>query len=348
MELSLARIAEIIEGNVIGNPHKMIQGVASFDDADPGEITYAENVKFLKKIAETEAGAGIVPRDFKTSSKNMVQVDNPKLAFAKVLERFNPKQQPSPGISSNAYIGKQFTCGDKVSIAPFSVIGDNVTIGDHVVLRPHVVIGNNVVLGDDVMIYPHVTILDNCRLGNRVTIHAGTVIGSDGFGFVPDGKEYYKIPHTGIVQIDDDVEIGAGNTIDRATLGKTWICQGVKTDNLVHIAHNVTVGKNSIIVAQVGISGSVTIGENAILLGQAGVIGHLTIGDNVTVGAQSGVAKSIKDDEVVSGSPAISHRLNLKVYNMIPRLPELNKRLIKIEKKLKRIEDAKKDHGKNV
>lgn len=345
MELSLARIADIIKGNVIGDAQKMIQGVASFDDATDEEITCAENVKFLKTIDETGAGAVIVPKDFKTSSKNMVQVDNPKLAFAKVLERFNPKQQPPPGISSSAYVGRQFTCSGEVSIAPFSVIGDNVTFGDRVILRPHVVIGNNVVLGDDVTIYPHVSILDNCRIGNRVTIHAGTVIGSDGFGFVPNGDTYYKIPHAGIVQIDDDVEIGAGNTIDRATFGKTWIKKGVKTDNLVHIAHNVTVGKNSVIVAQVGISGSVTIGENAILAGQAGVAGHLTIGDNVTVGGQSGVVKSLPDGETVSGSYAMSHRLYLRVQKIFPQLPELKKRLTDLEKKLKKIEESERKNG---
>ena len=348
MELSLARIAEIIEGNVIGEVNKMIQGIAPFDEATGGEITFAENVKYLKKIGETNSGAVIVPRDFETSSKTIVQVDNPKLAFAKVLELFNPQRKPTQGISSSAYVGRQFTCGGEVSIAPFSVIGDNVTFGNRVTLYPHVVIGDNVLMGDDVTIFPNVTILASCRIGNRVTIHAATVIGSDGFGFAPDGKKYYKIPHTGIVQIDDDVEIGAGNTIDRATFGKTWIRQGVKTDNLVHIAHNVTVGKNSVIVAQVGISGSVTIGENAILAGQAGVVGHLTIGDNVTVGAQSGVAKSIKGDEVVSGSPAVPHRLWLKVQRIVPRLPELKKKLEEIDKRLRKIEDSRLDHEKNL
>jgi UDP-3-O-[3-hydroxymyristoyl] glucosamine N-acyltransferase len=180
-----------------------------------------------------------------------------------------------------------------------------------------------------------------------VIIHAGTVIGSDGFGFAPDGKKYYKIPHIGRVQIDDDVEIGAGNTIDRATFGKTWIKSGVKTDNLVHIAHNVTVGENSILVAQVGISGSVTIGKNAILAGQAGVVGHLNIGDNVTIGAQAGVAQSVSGDEIVSGSPAIPHRLWLRVQKILPRLPDLKKKLQEIEKRLDKIERSKNENGEN-
>ena len=347
MELSLARIAEVVNGEIKGDKNKNICGVAPFDDAAGDEITFAGNAKFLKKIDKTDAGAIIVPRDFQASTKNILQVDNPQLAFAKVLNLFHPPLKPEPGISSYSYIGKNFLCGREASIAPFAVIGNNVTVGHGIALSPNVVIGDNVVMGNDVRIYPNVTILERCTIGNRVIIHAGTVIGSDGFGFAPDGKKYYKIPHTGIVQIDDDVEIGAGNTIDRATFGKTWIKSGVKTDNLVHIAHNVTVGENSVLVAQVGISGSVTIGKNAILAGQAGVVGHLNIGDNVTVGAQAGVAKSVSGDEIVSGSPAIPHRLWLRVQKILPRLPELKKKLEEIEKRLKKIERSERENGKN-
>ncbi|MEA1947573.1 MAG: UDP-3-O-(3-hydroxymyristoyl)glucosamine N-acyltransferase [Thermodesulfobacteriota bacterium] len=347
MELSLTRIAEAVNGEVKGDKNKNICGVAPFDDAAGDEITFAGNAKFLKKIDKTDAGAIIVPRDFQVSTKNILQVDNPQLAFAMVLNLFYPPLKPEPGISSYAYIGKNFLCGREASIAPFAVIGNNVTVGHGIALSPNVVIGDNVVIGNDVRIYPNVTILERCTIGNRVIIHAGTVIGSDGFGFAPDGKKYYKIPHTGIVQIDDDVEIGAGNTIDRATFGKTWIKRGVKTDNLVHIAHNVTVGENSVLVAQVGISGSVTIGKNAILAGQAGVIGHLTIGDNVTIGAQAGVAKSVSGDEIVSGSPAITHRQWLRMQRILPKLPELKKKLEDIEKRLKKIERSERENGKN-
>ncbi len=341
MELSLARIAEVVNGEIKGDRNKNISGVAPFDDASGDEITFAGNAKFLKKIDETDAGAIIVPRDFQASTKNILQVDNPQLAFAMVLNLFYPHLKPKPGISPHAYIGKNFACGREASIDPFAVIGNNVTVGHRIALSPNVFVGDNVVMGNDVKIHPNVTILERCTIGNRVIIHAGTVIGSDGFGFVPDGKKYYKIPHTGIVRIDDDVEIGAGNTIDRATFGKTWIKRGVKTDNLVHIAHNVTVGENSVLVAQVGISGSVTIGKNAILAGQAGVAGHLTIGDNVTIGAQAGVAKSLSGDKIMSGSPAITHRLWLRVQRILPRLPELKKKLEDIEKRLKKIEEKK-------
>ena len=347
MELSLARIAEVVKGEIKGDKNKNICGVAPFDDAKGDEITFAGDAKFLKKIDETDAGAVIVPRDFQASTKNILRVDNPQLAFAMVLNLFYSPLKPEPGISSYSYIGKNFLCGREVSIAPFAVIGNNVTVGHCVVLHPNVVIGDNVVIGNDVQIHPNVTILEHCTIGNRVIIHAGTVIGSDGFGFAPDGKKYYKIPHTGIVQIDDDVEIGAGNTIDRATFGKTWIKSGVKTDNLVHIAHNVTVGENSVLVAQVAIGGSVSIGKNAILAGQAAIADHLILGDDVTVVGQSGVAKSVPSGETVSGSPAIPHRLWLRVQKILPRLPELKKKLEEIEKRLKKIERSERENGKN-
>jgi UDP-3-O-[3-hydroxymyristoyl] glucosamine N-acyltransferase len=216
------------------------------------------------------------------------------------------------------------------------VIGANVNIGERVWLHPGVVIGDNVSIGNDCIIYPNTTILERCIIADRVIIHAGTVIGSDGFGFAPDGKSYHKIPHTGNVQIDDDVEIGANNTIDRATFGTTHIGRGVKTDNLVHIAHNVIVGENTVIVAQVGVSGSVTIGKNVILAGQAGVAGHLTIGDGATVGPQTGVGKPVPEGQIVSsGIPEMPHRLWLRVQRLIPKLPDFNRRLSQLEKKIK-------------
>lgn len=339
MELSLEDIAKIVEGEIIGDKNKKICGAASFETANNDEITFAGGTKYLKKIDEMDAGAVLVPLDFQASKKNLVRVDNPQLAFITVLNLLHPPARPTLGINSTAYIGKAFKCGEDVSIAPFVMIGDHVSLGHRAVIHPHVVIGDKVTIGDDVQIYPNVTILERCRIGHRVTIHAGTVIGSDGFGFSPDGGKYYKIPHTGIVQIDDDVEIGAGNTIDRATFGKTWICRGVKTDNLIHIAHNVIVGENSVLVAQVGVSGSVTIGKNAILAGQAGISGHLTIGNNAIVGPKAGVAKSVKDGEIVSGASAIPHRLWLRVQNILPRLPELAKKLSNMEKRLKKIEE---------
>jgi UDP-3-O-[3-hydroxymyristoyl] glucosamine N-acyltransferase len=349
MEITLASIADIVKGKIAGDGTQKIRGAASFEDAKGDEITFAGQSKFLKNIDATDAGAILVPQNFQASGKNIVQVDNPQIAFIKILNLFHPDLRPDSGISRDAYIGRAFLCGKDISIAPFSVIGDNVTFGHRVVLHPNVVIGNNVIIGNDVKIFPNVTILERCIIGNRVTIHAGSVIGSDGFGFAPEDKKYVKIPHTGIVQIDNDVEIGAGNTIDRATFGKTWIQSGVKTDNLVHIAHNVTVGENSLLVGQVGISGSVKIGKNAILAGQAGIAGHLSIGNNAIVGPQAGVAKSVPDGETVSGTSAMPHRLWLRVQRILPKLPELAKKLSDLDLRLSRLEEQqdKSSGGRN-
>lgn len=339
MEMTLTQIANRVDGKIIGDGKKTVHGVSAFDQATPNDITLAGLPKYLKKIDETNAGAVIVPDDFEGSSKILVRVKNPQVAFAEIIAIFHPRLKRAPGISANADIGEKFICGKKSTISPFVAIGHNVTVGDRTLIFPNVVIGDHVVIGDDVILYPNVTILERCRIGNRVIIHAGTVIGSDGFGFAPDGENYVKIPQTGIVQIDADVEIGAGNTIDRATFGKTWIQKGVKTDNQVHLAHNVTVGENSILVAQVGISGSVSVGEHVVLAGQAGVAGHLKIGDHAIIGPQAGIAKSVPSGEVVSGSPEIPHRLWLKVQRIIPRLPELKKKLGEIEKRLIKIEE---------
>jgi UDP-3-O-[3-hydroxymyristoyl] glucosamine N-acyltransferase len=238
-----------------------------------------------------------------------------------------------------AYVGRNFTCGTNISVHPGVAIGDNVTIGDRVVLRSGVVLGDGVTLGDDVFIHPNVSVLDRCQVGNRVVIQAGSVIGGDGFGYASDGDRHHKIPQTGIVCIDDDVEIGACNAIDRATFGRTWIKRGVKTDNLVHIAHNVEVGEDTLLVAQVGISGSVKIGHHAILAGQAGVAQHLTIGDRAIVGPQAGIGKSIPDGEVISGSPGMPHRIWLKLSVLLPRLPKIKRQLDELEKRFNRLED---------
>jgi UDP-3-O-[3-hydroxymyristoyl] glucosamine N-acyltransferase len=308
--------------------------------ATPQDITFADSSKFLKKIDDTQAAAVIVPEDFAGKSKaSLILCKVPRLAFAKALNVFFPAMRPAPGISSLARIGRNFSSGTEIHIAPSVVIEDNVRIGNRAVIRPHVYIGEGVILGDDVDIFPNVSILYGCVIGNRVVVQSGTVIGSDGFGFAPDGLCHFKIPQKGIVQIDDDVEIGANNTIDRATFGKTWIQQGVKTDNLVHIAHNVVVGENSLIVGQVGIAGSTTIGKNVILAGQAGISGHLTIGDRAVVGPQAGVARSVSPGEIVSGTPQMSHKTWLRISQILLRLPEMKSKIAELEKRLKAVEE---------
>ncbi len=346
MDIKVSRIARWVDGELLGDPNVTISGAAPFEKAGPGEITWAGSPRFLKRLEETGAGAVIVPKKTPAcSSRTLICVENPQVAFAKVMASIYPAQTPEPGISSMAHVGPRFSHGEAVTLFPFVFVGKEVRIGDRVVLHPGVVVGDGVVIGNDVTVHPNVTLAPRCRIGNRVIIHAGTVIGSDGFGFAPDGERYHKIPHMGIVQIDDDVEIGANNAIDRGTFGKTWIQEGVKTDNLVHVAHNVTVGAHTVLVAQVGISGSVTIGRHAVLAGQAGVAGHLEIGDHAIVGPQAGVAKSVEKGKTVSGSVAMPHGVWLRVQRTLPKLPELYKKVLEMEKRLKRIEE---ENGKSL
>ena len=340
MQLSVREIAKLVDGEVIGEGDRVIKGVAAFDDAGSDEITFVTSASYKKRIAQTNAAAVIVSSDVDEPQKTLVRVQNPSLAAARIASFFHPVHRPPIGISQDAYLGKQFKCGSDASVYPGVFIGDGVTMGDRVTLHPGVTVGREVTLGDDVLVYPNVSILERCQVGSRVIIHAGSVIGSDGYGFAFDGDHYHKIPQTGIVRIDDDVEIGACNTIDRATFGATWVKRGVKTDNLVHIAHNVVVGEDTVLVAQVGIAGSASIGHHAIIAGQAGIAGHVTIGNRVTVGGQAGVAKSIPDGTVVSGTPEMPHRVWLRVSNILPKLPEMKKKIRELEKRIESMEKA--------
>ena len=338
MEYTISKIAELVDGDYQGDGTIVIHGVAPFEHASSTDITFAAGTKFLKRIDETKAAAIVVPRDFQHTGKLLIKVDNPPVAFAKIMTAFHPKTEKPAAVHPNACIGENFTCGSNVRIPPFTVIENDVTIGNRVNIHPHVYIGDQVTIGDDVEIFPNVTILERCRIGSRVTIHAGSVIGSDGFGFAPDGERHHKIPQLGIVQIDDDVEIGALNAIDRATFGKTWIQKGVKTDNLIQIAHNVTVGAHSILVAQVGISGSVNIGNHVTIAGQAGIAGHLNLGDGAIIGPRCGVIRNIPAGETVLGEPATPASRYYRVVKVFLELPEIKKQLNEFEKRLKSLE----------
>ncbi len=348
--VTLIEIAAAVGAELQGDGQKMISGPAPFEQAGSDQITFAAQAKFLKKVPSTQAGAVLVPMAFTdvVVHCNLLRVKNPVAAFARVIDLFQPAEKPPRKISTGAQVGRGFRCGSDVSIGHGAVISDDVRMGDRVSIHPNVFIGNQVIIGDDVEIHPNVTILSRCRIGNRVVIHAGSVIGSDGFGFAPDGESYIKIPHRGIVRIDDDVEIGAGNTIDRATMGQTWIKRGVKTDNLVHIAHNVIVGEDTLLVAQVGIAGSTTIGNHAVLAGQVGVSGHLTIGNHVTIGPQAGVAQSVADGQTVSGSPQMPHRQWLRVQGTLPGLPDMKRKIANLEKRLGRLETGGIDQGSDA
>jgi UDP-3-O-[3-hydroxymyristoyl] glucosamine N-acyltransferase len=338
MRMKLGELVRHLDGQLKnGDPEKYVQGIAPFDHAQPGWITFAIDKKILPRINETQADAIICGKQFENRpdvDKTLIIVNNPYAGFAKAAQLFLPPVPPPIGIHQHATVGKSVSLGKNISIHPGVVIGNQAAIGDNVIIRANTVIGDNVTIGNDTLIYPNVSILDGCQIGARVIIHSGTVIGCDGFGFAPDGEIYEKVPQTGIVRVDDDVELGANNTIDRATFGQTWIKQGVKTDNQVHIAHNVVIGENTLLVAQVGIAGSAKLGKNCVVAGQAGLSGHLKIGNHVTIGPKAGVAQSIKDNQVVSGNVAMPHQIWLKVQTIIPRLPEMKKQIARLEKKI--------------
>jgi UDP-3-O-[3-hydroxymyristoyl] glucosamine N-acyltransferase len=342
MTTTLGQIAEWVAGQLSGDPDCVITGAGPLDSAGEAQISFAEKGKGLKKIAASKAAAVIVPRGHSQPEMNIIQVDNPRMAFATLLTRLYPPSRPEAGIHPSAVIGKRCVIGKDAAIAANAVLGDEVIVGDRAVIDSNVVIGDRVRIGDDTRIYPNVFVGERCLIGSRVIIQAGAVIGSDGFGFVFDQGRHHKMPQVGIVQIDDDVEIGANTTIDRATLGKTWLKTGTKTDNLVHIAHNVTVGEHSVIVAQAGIAGSTTIGRYAIIAGQAGISGHITLGDQVTVGPQCGVHKSVDSKQVVSGTTlAMPHRTWLRLQTVLPDLPNLYKRVQSMEEQLAQLEAKK-------
>ena len=345
MSFTLKQIAEKINASIIGDEDRKIYGVAAFDDASSHDITFASDIKFLKHLSDTNAGAVIVPinhGDLNTDSLqcSILVSENPKLNFFRIVSLFYPQKKIRSFISPAAQIGENFVFGTDVTVYSGVTIGDGVVIGDRVSLMPGVFVGDGAAIGDNTIIKPNVTLMERTVIGKRVIVHSGTVIGSDGFGFTPDHEKHEKIPHAGFVQIDDDVEIGACNTIDRGTFGRTWLKKGVKTDNLVHIAHNVIIGSNTLIVAQVGIAGSSKIGNSVIIAGQAGVSGHLTIGDYSIVGPKAGVAENVSSGKIVSGVPGMPHKLWLKVANIIPRLPDLRKKLLSLEKRVKNCEQS--------
>ncbi len=335
VKTALSHIAEMIGANLIGDGNTTISAVAPFERARAEDITVAGHNKYLKQLHICKASAVIVPPRTTSDGLNLLQVDHPLVAFAKVIAFFHPARKLPAQIHPTAHIGDGVEWGADVGVGACAVIGNGVRLGDRTQIHAGAVICDEVRIGDDVTVFPNVAVLERCRIGNRVTIHAGSVIGSDGFGFAPDGETYHKIPHVGTVRLDDDVEIGANNAIDRATFGETRICRGVKTDNLVHIAHNVTVGENSVIVAQVGISGSVQIGKQAVVAGQAGIAGHLTIGDRAVIGPQAGIVRDVAEGQMVVGAPGTEPKRYYRILRTMQNLPELKKRLDAVEKKLR-------------
>jgi UDP-3-O-[3-hydroxymyristoyl] glucosamine N-acyltransferase len=338
MRKSLKDIALLIGGEVVGDESVEIRNVNGIREAQEGDITFLANPLYKPLISITKASAIITSRDINSAKKPIIRTEDPSAAFTKVISLFAGDRGKGSGacagIHDSAIIGRDVKIGRDVYIAEFVVIKDASEISDGVALHPHVYIGDNTKIGKGSKIYPSVTIREGSVIGERVIIHSNSVIGSDGFGYVQVNKAHQKIPQTGIVVIEDDVEVGSNVSIDRARFGKTLIGKGTKIDNLVQIAHNVSVGANSIIVAQAGVSGSSRLGSNVVLAGQAGIVGHIELGDNVIVGAQAGVTKSVPANTVVLGSPANPITEQKKIFACIHKLPGLFKTVKELKDKI--------------
>jgi len=335
---TLKELAEYLGGIVRGDETCRVNGLAPLEAAGPDKVTFLANPKYAAKVAETAAGAVLMAPGGESYGRNVVEVANPYLAFAKLLTLFYVQPHPPLGVLPEACIGTNVTFGDDITIYPGAVIGNNVTIGDRCVIYPGAVVYDGVTIGNDAVIHANAVIRERCRIGSRCVIQPGAVIGSDGFGYAPDGRGWYRIPQIGIVVLEDDVEIGANTAIDRAAMEVTLIRRGSKIDNLVQIAHNCQIGEECMIVSQVGISGSTKVGNHVTLAGQVGIAGHLTIGDNVMVGAKSGVPNSLAANAGYSGIPALPHREWLKSMAVVPRLPELKKTVAALEKRIAELE----------
>jgi len=337
MEKTLTEIARLIDGEVVGDGAVKITGLNRLDAAGEGDLTFADiaHAEFAK---QSKATAVIMPANFSgefPQNSIKVQTDNPRPAFAKLLEIFMPKIEILHGVSDKAFVGENVQLGENVSIMPFAYIGDNAKIGDGAIIYPHTYIGNFAEIGAETVIYPSVTVREYCKVGKRCVIHASAVIGADGFGFTTKDGVHTKVPQVGIVVVEDDVEIGAHVGIDRAAMGSTVIGHGTKIDNLVHIAHNCKIGANCLIVAQTGISGSTTVGDNVTFGGQVGTVGHIKIGGNSVYAARSGISKDMPENFFGAGFPIQTHSDWLRLQGALKKVPDLLKKVSKIEKLLK-------------
>ncbi len=334
----LEEIAALTQGTLLGRPDLVITGVAGLSEAGPGDLTFVTGKAASKEAMSTRAIALLVPRPINGLACAQIVVTNPALAMARVVEKFFVPQRPPLGVSKLASRGNDVVLGEGVSIWPFVTLDDRASIGRGTTLYPNVFVGEGSVIGEDCVIYPNVTIRERVTIGNRVIIHSGTVIGSDGFGYIQEGGRHHKIPQVGTVVIEDDVELGANVTVDRATFGQTIVRRGTKVDNLVQIAHNVEVGEHNILVAQVGIAGSSRTGHHVMVGGQAGIADHVTVGDFAMIAARSGLNRDVPAKEVVAGAPALPRIEWLKAMAIVAKLPELRQQVRDLEDRLKALE----------
>jgi len=339
--MKLKELANILGAELTESFDLEIHGVAGVHEAGEGKITFITGKNYLKDLELSRASAALVPLETPAMHLPLLRLKNPRLAFAKAIELFYVKPYRAIGISEKASIGANVVIGADPSIHPFAVLADDSILGDRVTLHPGASIGSGSRVDDDCIIHAKVSIGENIRIGKRVIIHAGTVLGSDGFGFVTDNGRHHKIPQVGGVVIEDDVEIGSNCTIDRATLGNTVIKKGTKIDNQSQVAHNVTIGEHCLIAAQAGIAGSSTLGNYVVFGGRVGVADHISIGDRVMVGGGSGITKDVEAGQIIVGYYAMPIRDWLKVQAILPKLPELKKRISDLEKQIKGLHNRK-------
>jgi len=337
--ITLAQIHEVVGGTIHGDDQVSISGLTSLGEADPHALSFIANDKMSKAAATLHVAALLVHRHLPDLAVPQIVVDNPMLAFARVAQKFFVRVPTPRGIVEPVTRGSDVQIGSDPSIWPFVTLGDRVKIGHRVTLYPGVFVGSDSTIGDDSVLYPNVVVREGCSLGARVIVHSGTVIGADGFGYLQHQGRHHKIPQLGGVVIEDDVELGANVTVDRATFGRTLVKQGTKVDNLVQIAHNVTVGEHCILVAQVGIAGSTTIGRHVMIGGQAGLSDHITIGDQVMIAAKSGVNRSVESNQIVGGIPAMPREKALRVQGVIFQLPELKQLVRDLEQRVVMLEN---------
>ena len=335
MKFTALQIAEVLGGEVEGNPEIEVYKLSKIEEGCEGSISFLANPKYKHFIYTTDASIVIVGKDFEAETPikaTLVKVEDAYGAFSRLLEFYNNVKLNKVGIEQPSFIGATASLGQNVYVGAFAYIGENVIIGENVKIYPHVYIGDNAVIGDNVTLFAGCKVYSETVIGKNCTLHSGVVLGADGFGFTPNDEGVYsKVPQIGNVILEDDVEIGANSTVDRATLGSTIIRKGVKLDNQIQIAHNVEIGKNTVIAAQTGIAGSTKIGESCTIGGQVGIVGHL----QMRIQAQTGVGRNLKDDEVIQGSPALGYAEYNKSYVIFRKLPNLQKRIEDLEKKIK-------------
>lgn len=337
MEFSAQQIAGFLGGTIEGDPDVKVSNFSKIEEGKPGTLSFLANPKYEHHIYNTEASIVLVNNDFTPAEPvkaTLVKVANAYAALAILLNMVEQTKKPKAGIDSTAFIASSANVGEGCYIGNFAYIGENVKLGNNCQIYPHAYIGDNVTIGDNCIFYPHATIYRDCIIGSNCILHAGSVIGADGFGFAPEGDSYKKIPQLGNVIIEDDVEIGANTTVDRAVMDSTIIRKGVKLDNLVQIAHNVEIGDNTVMASQVGIAGSVKVGKHCMFGGQVGLAGHIHIADNVVFGAQAGVISDIKEATTVLGAPAINAKAFMRSSAVFSRLPDMYRTIGQLQREI--------------